>query len=164
MKMKINRIQKGFTLIELMIVVSIIGILAAVAIPSYQSYTTQAQLAEAMIIVGELKGSVADYYKQTGSFPDNNEAAGIPEPQHLLGNYVKSIELLEGAFHIKLGNKVNKMLDGKTLTIRPIVVTGSPSSPFSWSCGNASIPDGMEPVGDNNTDIEKSMLTAPCRI
>jgi len=156
--------QKGFTLIELMIVVAIIGILAAVAIPSYQTYTTRAQLSEAMIIVGELKGSVADYYKQTGSFPVDNSSAGIPEPHHLLGNYVKAIELSEGAFHVRLGNKVNKMLDGKTLTIRPIVVTGSPSSPFSWLCGNASIPDGMEPVGDNNTDIEKSMLTGSCRI
>lgn len=155
--------MRGFTLIELMIVVSIIGILAGVAIPSYQSYTARAQVAEALQIAGELKSYVADQYRHSGVFPANNGAAGVPEPDKLLGNYVKRIELENGAFHIHLGNKIRDGLDGKIISIRPIVVTGSPASPFSWVCGHSPAPDGMEAVGVDRTDVDKAMLPPPCR-
>jgi len=154
---------KGFTLIELMIVVSIIGILAAVAIPSYQTYIARAQVSEALIIANELKTSVKEFYKYKGRFPSSNNEAGIPEPQHLLGNYVTGILLDQGAFHISLGNKVNKNLDGKVLTLRPVIVTGSPSSPFSWLCGNSQPVTGMEAVGEARTDIDEGFLPASCR-
>ncbi|ALP54800.1 pilus assembly protein PilA [Candidatus Tenderia electrophaga] len=156
--------QRGFTLIELMIVVAIIGILAGVAIPSYQTYTTRAQVTESLVIVGELKSMVAEYYKQRGQFPADNAGAGIPAADLLLGNYVRGIELTDGAFHVEFGNKVNKILEGKILTIRPIVVTGSPLSPFSWVCGNADIPEGMEASGENRTDVDRTLLPASCRI
>lgn len=156
--------MKGFTLIELMVVVAIIGILASVAMPSYQTYITRAQVVESLVIVGELKTTVAEYYKQTGRFPEDNQQAGLPESQFLLGNYVAGIQLSNGAFHITLGNKVNQQLMGKTLTIRPIVVTGSPASPFSWVCGTASIPKGMEAVGENKTSLEAALLPSECRI
>lgn len=155
---------KGFTLIELMIVVAIIGILAAVALPAYQTYTTRAQIVESLIIVGELKNSVAEYYKHRGRFPADNTEAGIPDAEYLLGNYTKEIRLEKGAFHMRLGNKVNATLDGKIVTIRPIVVAGSPESPFSWVCGNSSIPEGMEAVGENLTDVDSATLPGACRI
>ncbi len=156
--------DKGFTLIELMIVVAIIGILASVALPAYQSYIVRAQVVESLVIVGELKNSIGEYYKQTGRFPANNAEGGIPEPQFLLGNYVKSIELSNGAFHIQFGNKVNLALEDKILSVRPVVVTGSPASPFSWICGTSSIPEGMEARGSNNTNVEPSLLPGACRI
>ena len=159
-----KRNHKGFTLIELMIVVAIIGILAGVAIPAYQTYTTRAQVTESLVIVGELKSSIAEHYKYKGAFPENNLHAGLPEATQLLGNYVKGIELEAGAFHVTFGNKAYKALEDKVLTIRPIVVTGSPASPFSWVCGTSEIPDGMEAVGTNRTDVDQSLLPAACRI
>lgn len=155
--------MRGFTLIELMIVVSIIGILAAVAIPSYQTYVTRAQVTEALVIAGELKTTIKEHYKYKGEFPKTNSEAGIPEASQLLGNYVSSIELADGAFHITMGNKVNKHLNNKVLTLRPVVVSGSPTSPFSWLCGNSKPVTGMVAVGDNRTDIDRGFLPAACR-
>lgn len=157
------RIHQGFTLIELMIVVAIIGILASIALPAYQSYTTRAQVAEATVIVDELKQNVTEYYKYKGIFPNDNRDAGIPEPNLLQGNFVEEILLEKGAFHIKLGNKINANLKGKILTIRPIVVKGSPSSPFSWICGNSTPPEAMKAIGENKTSVEAPYLAAPCR-
>lgn len=155
--------NRGFTLIELMIVVSIIGILAAVALPAYQTYTTRAQVVESLVIVAELKNAVAEQRKYTGRFPADNAAAGIPAPNLLLGNYVSGIELSDGAFHVRMGNKANLELNGKTLSVRPIVVSGSPASPFSWVCGQSPVPEGMEAVGENRTDLADEYLPAPCR-
>ncbi|OUS26430.1 pilus assembly protein PilA [Gammaproteobacteria bacterium 45_16_T64] len=156
--------HNGFTLIELMIVVAIIGILASIALPEYQQYITRAQVSESMTLASGLKSRVTEYHKHTGYFPENNEEAGIPPSNKLLGNYVSSIEMVDGAFHVTLGNKVNKSLQNKILTLRPIVVTGSPASPFSWLCGTASVPEGMEAVGEDRTDIDKSLLPAVCHI
>jgi len=70
---------------------------------------------------------------------------------------------VEGAFHVHLGNKAHAGLSGKTLTIRPIVVTGSPASPFSWVSGDAQAPKGMQAVGDNLTDVDRGFLPFPAR-
>ena len=92
--------HRGFTLIELMIVVAIIGILAAIAIPAYQDYTIRAQIVEGLTISQELKFSIRDTYKDRGTFPTDNDHAGIPAPEHLIGNYVQRIEMENGALHV----------------------------------------------------------------
>jgi len=155
--------QKGFTLIELMIVVAIIGILASIAIPAYQDYTIRAQVVEAFSITGELKLSIRDYYKDRGRFPANNDEAGVPAPRHLIGNYVKKVEVIDGAMHVEFGNHVNSTLIGQTLTIRPIFVSESPTSPISWACGYRNPPEGMEAVGEDQTTIAKKHLPGSCR-
>jgi len=154
---------QGFTLIELMIVVAIIGILAAVAIPAYQDYTIRAQVVEAISLTGELKPSIREFYKERGRFPSNNEAAGVPLPQHLIGQFITDIEVADGAMHVRFGNKANAQIAGKILTIRPVFVTANPSSPISWNCGMSPPPNGMTAAGDDRTDLLGVHLPATCR-
>ena len=153
----------GFTLIELMIVVAIIGILAAIALPSYQSYTIRAQIVEALTLATELKDDIREVYKHTGRFPADNRAAGLPAAKHLLGNYVEGIDVADGAMHVRLGNKVNKLVAGKVLTIRPLIVTENPGSPISWNCGYSEPPKGMKAMGKNRTSVGRQFLPYSCR-
>jgi type IV pilus assembly protein PilA len=158
--MKNNR---GFTLIELMIVVAIIGILASISLPAYQDYTTRAKIAESIVLVSELKPNVVSYYRAKSRFPADNTQAGIPASQYIIGNHVRGVSVKNGAIHIELGNKVPPDIEGKILTLRPIVVIGSPESPISWLCGNGEVPTGMQAIGDNLTSLEGKHLPAACR-
>lgn len=153
----------GFTLIELMIVVAIIGILASIALPSYQDYTMRAQLVEALTLGSELKINIKDYHKTHGRFPVNNEDAGLPKAEYLIGNFVESIAVENGALHVKLGNKINQNLLGKVLTLRPLIVPQSPTSPIAWNCGSAKAPKGMAAIGEDRTTVDNRYLPAICR-
>lgn len=155
--------QTGFTLIELMIVVAIIGILASIAIPAYQDYTIRAQVVESFSITGELKQSIADYYKDRGRFPANNQEAGVPAPEHLIGNYITKVEVVDGAMHVEFGNYVNMNLVEQTLTIRPVFVAANPTSPISWACGYRNPPPGMDAAGEDRTTLDGRHLPASCR-
>ena len=158
-----TRQPSGFTLIELMIVVAIIGILASIAIPAYQDYTIRAQVTEAFSLASELKGSIQEFRKDRGRMPRNNAEAGVPEAQFLIGNYVTGIEVRDGALHVQFGNNANSMIASQTLTLQPLIVTGSPASPMSWRCGLRSIPKGMEAVGENRTSVDQKYVPASCR-
>jgi len=155
--------DRGFTLIELMIVVAIIGILASIAIPAYQDYTVRAQVVEAFSLASELKGSIQEFRKERGRLPRNNHEAGVPAADKLIGNYVTQIEVTDGALNIKMGNHANKLIEGGIVTLQPLVVTGSPASPMSWRCGLRSVPAGMEAVGENRTSIDDKFLPSACR-
>ena len=152
----------GFTLLELMVVLAVIAILAAVAMPSLEPKYTRAQIAESVDLLKNLKGSVNLYFVTTKKFPRDNLEAGIPKPEHLIGNYVERVDYESGSFNIKFGSKAHARLKGKILSIRPIVVVDSPESPISWICGNASVPGGMVAVGVNKTDIENQFLPLGC--
>jgi type IV pilus assembly protein PilA len=155
--------NRGFTLIELMIVVAIIGILASISLPAYQDYTTRAKIAEAIALVSELKPNVVSYYRAKSKFPEDNVQAGIPDSQYILGNFVQGVSVKNGAIHIEMGNKVPEDITGKILTLRPIVVVDSPESPISWLCGHDLVPNGMQAIGENLTTLEAKHLPAACR-
>lgn len=154
--------QRGFTLIELMIVVAIIGILASIAIPAYQNYTIRAQVTEAFSLASELKGPIQEYRKERGVFPADNAAAGLPPPDKLIGNYVTRVDVHQGAISVTFGNFSNTHLEGMVLTLQPLIVTGSPASPMSWRCGTRGVPKGMEAVGENRTTVSPQFLPSAC--
>lgn len=153
----------GFTLIELMIVVSMIGILASVALPQYQTYTIRSEVTEGITMAANLREDVNTYYIETLDFPKNNRQAGVPEPHQLIANRITGVEVAGGAIHVTLGNKVAKPLQGKVLSFRPAVVDGSPKSPISWLCGYDEPVKGMSAVGDNRTTVAPEYLPSACR-
>ncbi|HEZ4074207.1 TPA: pilin, partial [Neisseria meningitidis] len=91
-----NTLQKGFTLIELMIVIAIVGILAAVALPAYQDYTARAQVSEAILLAEGQKSAVTEYYLNHGTWPSDNSAAGVASSSTIKGKYVEKVEVKNG--------------------------------------------------------------------
>lgn len=139
-------IQKGFTLIELMIVIAIVGILAAVALPAYQDYTARAQMSEALTLAEGQKAAVVEYYSDNGTFPANNTSAGIATASTIKGKYVNKVEVSGNATSATITSTmntsgVNKDISGKTLVLEGKQNSGS----FEWTCkagtvGNKFLP------------------------
>ncbi|ENV7802881.1 pilin, partial [Neisseria gonorrhoeae] len=114
-----NTLQKGFTLIELMIVIAIVGILAAVALPAYQDYTARAQVSEAILLAEGQKSAVTEYYLNNGEWPKDNASAGVAStPTDIKGKYVQKVEVNNGVVTATMKpSGVNKEIQGKRLSL-----------------------------------------------
>ena len=125
-------IQKGFTLIELMIVVAIIGILAAIALPAYQDYTARAQMSEAMVLADGQKGAVTEYYADKGVFPVSNASAGIAAASDISGKYVAQVAVgTSGVITATMkASQVAAGITGATLSLTPTPSAGA----VQWAC------------------------------
>ena len=157
-----KKFQAGFTLIELMIVVAIIGILAAIAIPAYQDYTVRAQVTEGLNLAAEVKTAISDFHAARGRLPTNNTSSGVSNAASITGNYVSQVNVTTGGtINITYGNKVNTNASGGILTLRP---GENAAKGLVWICGKAATPTGTSaPAGTDATSLPNKYIPADCR-
>ncbi|MGD8378107.1 MAG: pilin [Gammaproteobacteria bacterium] len=135
-----RRRQDGFTLIELMIVVAIIGILAAIAIPAYQDYTARAQMSEGLQLAEGLKAAIVEQWSNTGTFTGISSGSGnLPSAGSVTGSYVAKVEVTNGVIVATMkGAGVAKAIQGQTLTLTPTAATGKQD--IEWVCTTSAPP------------------------
>src|SRR5690606_36019640 len=135
-----SKMQKGFTLIELMIVVAIIGILAAIAIPAYQDYTIRAQVSEGLNLAAAAKAAVAESFLNRGEAPANRVVAGMTgNAGDTSGKYVSSVDVVNGRIDITYGNDANAQIQTQVLSLTPYETA---DLSVVWRCGAAGAPTG----------------------
>lgn len=155
--------SRGFTLIELMIVVAILGILSTLAVPTYQDRIIRAQVGEGIVLAEFVRQAVEGHRRRHGSLPLDNASAGLPPAEQIVGNYVDGVTLDGGVVTITYGNRSNRNIRGAKLALRPAIVPGQPVVPIAWVCGLASVPERMSVQGRNTTTLPPTQLPIDCR-
>ncbi|HEZ4695082.1 TPA: pilin [Neisseria meningitidis] len=160
-----NTLQKGFTLIELMIVIAIVGILAAVALPAYQDYTARAQVSEAILLAEGQKSAVTEYYLNHGIWPGDNSSAGVASSSTIKGKYVAGVKVEKGVITATMASSnVNNEIKGKKLSLWAKRQDGS----VKWFCGQPVTRDAPNASADavnkvTGNEIDTKHLPSTCR-
>jgi len=141
-----TKLQRGFTLIELMIVVAIIGVLAAIAISAYQEYTIRAQISEGLTLAAGAKVAVSEYFLERGAWPADNTAAGLADKHDIIGRYTEHIEVEDNVIEIKYGYDAHTAIFDEKIELTAVTNAGS----FGWTCASAGV-------------IQPKHLPATCR-
>lgn len=153
-----NKVQQGFTLIELMIVVAIIGILAAIAIPAYQDYTIRAQVSEGLNLASGAKAAVSESFMDRGVMPANNTAAGMEAAANITGKYVSGVNVATGVITATFASgtpqSANASIDAASLVLTPDGTT-TPGS-VNWVCTGGT-------TGTNALSANPKWLPSACR-
>jgi type IV pilus assembly protein PilA len=136
----VTKSNSGFTLIELMIVVAIIAILAAIALPAYQDYTIRAQVSECTMASSIVKTNIAEVRQNTGAFPTDNSTAGLPDATTIVGKFISRVDVLAtGAFECTYSStpprRANNIIDGAKLRFLPAANSGS----ITWTCESTTL-------------------------
>lgn len=156
--------SRGFTMIEVLVVVAIIGILALMAVPGLQEQIVRNQVAQAFPpLAAVTEPPIAALWATTQTFPADNAAAGLPPAEKIVNNQISSVAIANGVINMTFGNNASGALKGKILSIRPAVVDDAPVVPVTWICGNAAWPPQMAVKGENKTDIPSVFLPVDCR-
>ena len=135
-----QRLSHGFTLIELMIVVAIIAILAAIAIPAYQDYVVRAQVAEGINLATGAKAAVWDFVANTGRYPGNNQSAGLTSSASITGRYVSSVNVTSGQISVNFGSSnTNIAITHDVFVLSPVTAAGS----ITWNCTDKTTIPGI---------------------
>jgi type IV pilus assembly protein PilA len=166
-----TRTNAGFTLIELMIVVMIIGILAGVAVPAYQDYIIRSKVSELLIVGGQGQRAVEEYYARWGTFPRGNAEAGLAAPEAYRGSGISSMRVADGVVRVASGGTLSTQLRAnggvpdQAIYLRPAVNRLHPSAPVVWVCSGTSKPLGTHDlVGKAGADMPLAKyLPAVCR-
>lgn len=137
MKIK-TQMQKGFTLIELMITVAIVGILAAVALPAYQDYTIRAQVTEGISLASGAKAAVSEFHSNKGTFPADNGEAGF---NGAAGKFVSGVEIVDGVITATFSDGANTNISGNTIILTPVPTD---AGNLAWSCGSDMVDSDEE--------------------
>ena len=153
---------RGFTLIELMIVIAIMGILTTIALPTFHDRVIRTQVGEALTFADFAKDAIAQQYKRTRRIARTNAEAGLPEPDKIIGSFVTRLEVKDGAINVTLGNRINKFASGKVVSVRAAAAPAA-AVPLSLACGNAEMPQGLTVSGANATTLPPNYLPVDCR-
>jgi len=130
-----KKVQQGFTLIELMIVVAIIGILAAIAIPAYQDYTIRAQVSEGLNLGGGAKTAVSEFFQDRGAWPADNNEAGLSLATDIRGKYVESVTVASDTITVEYGYSAHADIQPSNLQLQAFDRTGS----IEWVCSSSTL-------------------------
>ena len=155
--------HRGFSMMEMMAVVAVIAILATLALPSYLDQIIRDQIKAALPLADIAKQPIVASWSLTRAFPADNATASLPPAEKIVANHVSAVAVMDGAIHITFGNRANKAIAGKILTLRPAVVEDAPIVPVAWVCGYAEAPEKMTVNGKNRTNIPEPLLPIECR-